>query len=479
MSLKQEALSGIIWTFTQQFGTQIISFVVSLVLARLLLPGDFGMIAVFSVLMAVGNVLIDSGLTNSLIRTAETDDTDFSTVFYFNLLVSVLSYLLIVLTAPWVSLFFHMPELTDIIRAYAVVLPIGAFSAIQRTIFTKKLDFKTQLKVQIPSLIISGISGIVFALTGFGVWSLVYMAIIQSVVSTVQFWIYSKWRPQRAFDKNKFNIHFNFGYKLALSALLDIVFQNIYTVLIGRFFNTTQLGYYNKANSMQQLPVTSLTGPLNRVTYPLFSKIQDNNDRLKEVYKKLMKMVIFIVAPLLTVLGVLGEPLFRFLFTEKWLPAVPYFQILCITGILLPIHSYNLNVLKVKGRSDLFLKLEIIKKILIVISVVISLPFGIIGLLWGKVATSVIALFINCHYSGKFLKYNLWKQMSDLLPSIFLSIIMGGGTLLLDTALLTELSDLLRLLAGGGFAIFSYIILAKLFRYEELITVKEILFRKK
>ena len=331
MSLKQEALSGIIWTFTQQFGTQIISFVVSLVLARLLLPGDFGMIAVFSVLMAVGNVLIDSGLTNSLIRTAETDDTDFSTVFYFNLLVSVLSYLLIVLTAPWVSLFFHMPELTDIIRAYAVVLPIGAFSAIQRTIFTKKLDFKTQLKVQIPSLIISGISGIVFALTGFGVWSLVYMAIIQSVVSTVQFWIYSKWRPQRAFDKNKFNIHFNFGYKLALSALLDIVFQNIYTVLIGRFFNTTQLGYYNKANSMQQLPVTSLTGPLNRVTYPLFSKIQDNNDRLKEVYKKLMKMVIFIVAPLLTVLGVLGEPLFRFLFTEKWLPAVPYFQILCIT----------------------------------------------------------------------------------------------------------------------------------------------------
>jgi len=432
MSLKQKALSSIFWTFAQQFGNQLIGFVVSLVLARILLPSDFGTIAIFSVLMGIGNVLIDSGLTNSLIRTQNIDDADLSTVFYFNFTVSILIYSIIAFTAPWVSVFFKMPELTKIIRIYTIILPISAFSAIQRTLLTKKMDFKTQLKVQIPSLVIGGASGIIFALTGFGVWSLVYMAIIQSALSSLQFWMYSRWRPKRVFDKVKFRFHFNFGYKLALSGLLDIAFQNIYTIVIGKIFSATQLGFYNKANSMQQLPVTSIIKPLNRVTYPLFSQIQNDSLRLKNVYSQLMKMVMFVITPVLMLLGVLGEPLFRFLFTEKWLPAVPYFQILCIVGILLPIHSYNLNVLNVKGRSDLFLKLEIIKKILIVIAIAITFQFGIIVMLWGRVIISFIGLIINCHYSGKYLNYSLWKQLADLLPSILLSATVGATIILFD-----------------------------------------------
>lgn len=475
MSLKQKTISGMFWTFAQQFGSQTISFAVSLILARILLPSDFGTIAVFSVLMGIGGVLINSGLTNSLIRTQNVDDSDLSTVFYFNFAVSIIVYGLIVITAPFVANFFNMPELTKIIRLYAISLPIGAFSTIQVTLLTKKMDFKTQLKVQLPSLIIGGISGIIFALTGFGVWSLVYMAIIQSVLSSLQYWLYSKWRPKKVFDKNKFKFHFNFGYKLALSGLINIIFQNIYTIIIGKLFSANQLGFYNKAHSLQQLPITSITGPLNKVTYPLFAEIQDDNERLKNVYRRLMKTVIFITAPLLTIMGVLGEPMIRFLFTEKWLPAVPYFQILCISGILYPIHVYNLNILQVKGRSDLFLKLEIIKKIAIVVVVSISFRFGIIGLLWGQVATSVFALIINCHYSGKYLNYNLWKQIKDILPSILLSVFIGVIVLFLDMKFLVSSFDIVRLSVGTSLAVLLYVLIAYIFKYPEWRYAKDIL----
>lgn len=479
MSLKQKTISGMTWTFAQQFGSQIISFMVSLILARILLPSDFGTIAAFNVLMGIGGVLINSGLTNSLIRTSNVDDTDLSTVFYFNLVVSIIIYVLILITAPLVAVFFKISELTNIIRVYAIILPVGAFSAIQGTLLTKKMDFKTQLKIQLPSLIVGGVSGIAFALTGFGVWSLVYMAIIQSVISSIQYWLYSKWRPKRVFDKNKFKFHFNFGYKLALSGLINIIFQNIYIIVIGKLFNPTQLGFYNKAHSLQQLPVTSITGPLNKVTYPLFAEIQDDDERLRSVYRRLMKTVIFITAPLLTMMGVLGEPMIRFLFTEKWLPAAPYFQILCIVGVLYPIHVYNLNILQVKGRSDLFLKLEIIKKIATIMVMTVSFRFGIIGLLWGQVAISVFSLIINCHYSGKYLNYNLWKQLRDILPMISLSATLGGILLFLDKSVWGIYSDFIRLSVGGISGLLFYIAFSYIFKFEELNNAKEILLQKK
>jgi O-antigen/teichoic acid export membrane protein len=475
MSLKEEALLGIIWSFAQQFGTQIISFIVSLVLARILMPSDFGTIAVFGVFMNIGYVLIDGGLTNSLIRTQHPDDVDFSTVFYFNLATSILVYILLVIIAPGVAVFFKMPELTRIIRIYALSLPIGAFSTVQQTLFTKKMDFKTQLKIQFPSLLIGGTTGIALAYNGFGVWSLVIMALLQTLLSSLQFWFYSPWRPKKLFDKDKFQFHFNFGYKLALSGLIDTIFQNIYTIVIGKIYTATELGYYNKANSMQQLPVSNISSALNKVTFPLFSKIQDDNTRLRHVYSLIMKMVIFIITPLLVIMGVLGIPLFRFLFTEKWLPAVPYFRILCIVGILYPIHAYNLNILKTKGRSDLFLKLEIIKKTITVLALLLTFRLGILGLLWGKVATSFIALYINCYYSGKFLNYSIWNQFKDLLPSIFLSTCMGGFLWLFDAHLMVASGDFIRLLIGTSLGLTLYISIALIFKFEELKLIKDCL----
>ncbi|WP_129594609.1 lipopolysaccharide biosynthesis protein [Seramator thermalis] len=475
MSLKEEALRGIVWSFAQQFGTQIISFIVSLVLARILMPSDFGTIAVFGVFMNIGSVLIDGGLTNSLIRTQHPDDADFSTVFYFNLVTSILVYFLLVLVAPWIAIFFNMPELSRIIRVYALSLPIGAFSSVQQTLFTKKMDFKTQLKIQLPSLLIGGITGIILAYSGFRVWSLVIMALLQTLLSSLQFWFYSGWRPKKIFDKEKFRFHFDFGYKLALSGLINAIFQNIYTIVIGKIYTAAQLGYYNKANSMQQLPVINISSALNRVTYPLFSKIQEDNIQLRHVYSQIMKMVIFIITPLIVIMGVLGIPLFRFLFTEKWLPAVPYFRILCIAGVLYPIHSYNLNILKTKGRSDLFLKLEIIKKIITVLVLLLTFRLGIIGLLWGMVVTSFIALTINCHYSGKFLHYSIWDQFKDLLPSILLSLYTGSVLWLFDAHVMTDCEDFIRLFVGTILGIIIYIGTAFIFKFKELNFIKNTL----
>src|SRR5690606_25748768 len=411
MSLRKQAVSGMIWTFSQQFGTQLISFVVGIILARLLPPSDFGTIAMFMVVIAIASSIIDGGMASSLIRTSEVDDRDLSTVFWFNIGASLVMYALIYLLAPWIAEFYEVEILQPLIRVYALVIIINSFVTVQSTRFIRDMDFKTQFKIRLPSLVIGGITGVVLALNGFGVWALVFYPIVQSIISTLQFCFYSKWRPSFVFYKEKYKYHFNYGYKLTLSDLLNTVFKNIYTVVIGKLFTPVQLGYYNRADTLKQMPVSNLSAALNSVTFPLFAKIQDNDGKLKEVYRKLMKLVIFIIAPVLCLMVVTAEPLIRFLLTEKWLPAVPYFQVLAIGGILYPIHSYNLNVLKVKGRSDLFLKLEIWKKVLIVATLLITYRFGIIGIVWGQVLNSVVAFFINTYYTGKIIHYGSWEQI--------------------------------------------------------------------
>lgn len=446
MSLRKQAISGIIWTFSQQFGTQLISFVVGIVLARILLPSDFGTIAMFGILMGIAMTFVESGMTASLIRCKEVDDSDLSTIFWFNLVVSCLAYLIIYFCAPLVAKFYEVEILTPIIRIYSIILIINALVTVQRTRFIKDMDFKTSFKIKLPSLIIGGSTGILMAYLGWGIWTLVYYPIIQTSISTIQYWFYSKWRPSFVFDKEKFKYHFNYGYKLTLSGLLDITFQNIYIVIIGKVFSPAQLGFYNRADSLKQLPVSNLSKALNQVTFPLFAKISDNDGKLKEVYQKLMRVVIFIIAPVLCLLMVVAEPLIRFLLTEKWLPAVPYFQILAIAGILYPIHSYNLNVLKVKGRTDLFLKLEVWKKVIIIITILITVNYGVIGLVWGQVFISVISFFINTYYTGKIIHYGAFQQIKDLLPTLLvggmISLIVYG----LDAYIFYQMHDILRLI---------------------------------
>lgn len=478
-SLRQKAVSSVYWTSIQQFSNQGINFVVSIILARLLLPAEFGLIGMIYIFMGIGTALINSGLGSSIIRTTNPDQRDYSTVFFFNLVGSIIIYLIMFIVAPLVAKFYDQSVLITIIRIYCLIFIINAFSTMQLIRLQKNLNFKPETKSTIVSTAISGILGIALAYRGLGVMSLVWMAVAGSIIKTLMLWIQTGWKPDWVFDKEKFKYHFGFGSRLMASGILDTVFNNIYNVLIGKYFSAQQLGFYNRADSLKQLPAGNVSAVLSKVTYPLFAELKDDAVRLKNSYRKIMKMVVFIIAPILVFMGVLGEPLFRFLFTEKWLPAVPYFQILVITGILYPIHAYNLNILQVKGRSDLFLKLEIIKKILIVVAVIAAFRFGVIGLMWAKVATSIIALYINCHYSGKFLNYGVWKQIGDLLPAILLSVFVGTIIYFVDIKLFIASADIIRILVGSTVAVLLYLTFSYLLKFQELKNIKEILLTKK
>lgn len=354
MELKKQAVRGAFWVFVEQFSSQLVVFAVNLILARLLLPEDFGTIALFNIVMNVAIVLINGGLSSSLIRAQNVDNRDLSTVFWFNIVVSFFIYCLIFISTPWISNFYNKPILTTLIRVYAIILIIDSFVTVQVVHFEKELDFKTSFKVKLPSILIGGIAGILFAWYGFGVWSLVYSAIVKNVISTFQYWFYSKWRPSFIFDKIKFRYHFAFGVRMTLSALLSVVFDNLYSIVIGKKFSSAQLGYYDRADALKQLPVNNIAATLSRVSYPLFAKISHDDQRLRNSYQEMLKLVIFAMAPIIAIMIIEATPLIRFLLTEKWLPAAPYFQILSLSGLLYPIHAYNLNILQVKGRSDLF-----------------------------------------------------------------------------------------------------------------------------
>lgn len=475
MSLRRQFVSAVIWTFSQQFGTQLINFIVGVILARILLPSDFGIIAMFGVVIAVASSLIDGGLSSSLIRTKETSHKDLSTVFWYNICAGFIIYWIIFFISPLIAAFFNLQQLTAIIRVYGIIVVIQSFSSVQNTLLVKKMDFKTIFKIQLPSLVLGGILGVTLAFNDFGIWTLVIYPIFQSFIASIQMWIYTKWKPKFIFDREKFKYHFQFGYKMTLSDLINTIFNNLYTIVIGKLFSPIQLGYYQRADSLKQLPVSNLSSALNKVTYPLFAQINQNDEKLKEVYQKIMRLVLFIISPVLGFLIVVAEPFFRILLTEKWLPAVPYFQILAIAGILYTIHAYNLNILKVKGRSDLFLKLEIWKKILIVLILFVSINFGLIGILWGQVISSICAFFINSYYTGKFLNYGSWKQIKDLLPILSLTFLCMLFIYLLDEFALKILGDFLRLSILGIIFLAFFSGMVWVFRFKEIEYIKEII----
>jgi O-antigen/teichoic acid export membrane protein len=312
-----------------------------------------------------------------------------------------------------------------IVRVYTISFIIRALVGVQTTKLTKEMRFREQMFMQIPSTIVGGCVGVFLAYIGYGVWSLVWMNLIQSFLFTVQHWIFAGWLPNFVIDKSKLKYHFHFGYKLTISGLIDTVYDNIFKVVIGKYFAATELGYYTQAQTLQMLPVGNISTALGKVTYPMFAAVKDDNIRLKNAYRKLLHQVAFWVAPMMALAIVLAKPVFLVLLTAKWLPAVPYFQILCITGVLYPFHVYNLNILNVKGRSDLFLKLEIIKKIIITIGIIVAIPYGIYGLLVFRVFNSVIAFAINTYYSGNFIDYTGGKQIKEVLPILFISFCIG------------------------------------------------------
>jgi|SRR5690554_1095756 len=421
MSLKKQAISGVKWNFLQQFSVQIINFGVQVILARLLMPEMFGLIAMIIVFISIGQTLMDSGMTSSLIRTKNPDQIDYSTVFITNLLMSIAIYGITYTLAPFIADFYNQEVLTDIVRVFALTFVIRALVAVHVAKLTKEMNFKLQMKLQIPSNIIAGIVGVSMAYQGYGVWSLVWLNLVQAIVFTVQNWLFINWRPSFVFDWKRFKHHFVFGYKLTLASLVDVIYNDVYRIVIGKFFSPAQVGFFNQAETMRIFPVQQISSVMGKVTYPMFAKI-NNDQALKAVYRTTMKLVFFVSVPVMLALILVAEEGFRFVFGEKWLPAVPYFQILALASVVRPVSVYNLNILQVKGRSDIILKVEVIKKSVGALLIVIGLPFHVMGLVISLTIFSFISLIINMHYSGKLIAYSMGEQIKD----VFHLLAIGG-----------------------------------------------------
>ncbi|MEO5990758.1 MAG: lipopolysaccharide biosynthesis protein, partial [Ferruginibacter sp.] len=359
----------------------------------------------------------------------------------------------------------------------ATVFIINAFSYVQEAFLTKNLRFKSLMLVHIPSNIIGGIASIVMAMVGFGVWSIVGMQLTSRFAYAVQIWFYSKWRPLLSFNKTKAKGLFFFGYKLMLSDIFNALYNNIFVVIIGKFFPINIVGYYQTAYTMVDAPSSTITGVLQNVTFPIFSSIQDDLAKLKAGYKRIMRLAFFIIAPVFIFAGVLAIPLFRFFFTQKWLPAVPYFQWLCIGGIFGPLIIYNLNIVNVIGRSDLFLKLEVTRKIISIIAIVIVIPYGITALLLSQALTTLFTYFLFSYVAGRFINYNFVEQLKDIFPTILLCITVGSITIFIDNSLLL-FSDIVRLLSSFFIGFVIYGLLAKYLKFPQFSEL-QILFREK
>lgn len=422
-----KTIIALLWSFLERIGQDLMQFVVTVILARLLAPAEFGMIAMLAIFMAVAQSLIDSGFGSALIQKQDAGHVDECSIFYFNILVGVIAAGLLCLVAPGIASFYDTPILVPLTRALSLNLVINAFGLIHTSLLTKHIDFKTQLKVSLLAMFFSGTLGIFMAYHGFGVWSLVAQSLSQNFFRTCLLWLFVSWRPSWAFSFRSLRTLFVFGSNLLFSGLLETVFQNIYLVIIGKFFSSADLGFYARAKGIQQLPTHNIAGSVSRVTYPVFSSRQEDKKRLKVGVRKALSFMAMVNFPIMIGLAVVAEPLVRVLLTDKWLPCVPYLQLLCAADILYPLHAINLNVLSAQGRSDLYLKLEVSKKILIVVAIAITYRWGISTMIIGQIVTSFIAYYLNSYYTSKLLDYSITQQMKDVMPLLLISCITGGA----------------------------------------------------
>ena len=406
--------------------SQGVTFLVGLVLARLLTPHEYGLIGYIMILVAVFNSIVDSGFSNALIRKKDAEETDYSTAFIFNLAVSLVLMAAMVLVAGPFSLFFKEPQLVPLVRVMSVIVVINALALIQRTRLVKSVDFKTQTKASLISSVSSGAVGLAMAFGGLGVWSLVGQQISRQFINTVCLWILNRWKPTWKFSWSSFRELFGFGWKLLVSGLIDTVWKEIYQLVIGKFYSTSTLGQYTRGKQFSDIFSSNMTSIVQRVSYPVLSSIQDERERMREGYRKIIRTTMLASFVLLFGLSAVAESLLTVLIGPRWLEAAHYLQIICFAASLYPLHAINLNMLQVQGRSDLFLKLEIVKKIIAVGPLLLGIFIGIDWMLWGSLATSIIAYFLNARYSGTLIGYPIRAQIKDILPSFGVAAVMAA-----------------------------------------------------
>lgn len=464
--------NGVIWSAIERFSVQGISFLLNIVIARLVTPGEYGLIAMLAIFMAIAQSFIDSGFGNALIQKKDRDEVDYSTVFYFNIVVSVILYGILYLCAPLIAEFYNQPELTSVTRWIGLNLILISLSIVQRTRLNIDLNFKLQAKVSLAAVIISGISGIILAYKGWGVWALVFQSLSNNLLSTIFLWIAAKWHPMLVFSINSFKRLFSFGSKLLASGLLHTIYMNLYSLVIGKFYSSSDVGFYNRASSISQYPSTNIVMIITRATYPVLCKHQDDGCWLEQYFLSYLRMTCFIVFPLMVLLAVIAKPLVLLVLTEKWLPAAELISILSLAYIWYPVMVINNQILNVKGRSDLFFKAEIIKKIVAVAILCATLPFGVTWLCWGVLIYNIFDMVVIIRFSKKVICTGYISQLRTLLPLIIITSLSGGTSLIAYTA---TGNPYVQITIATILFVIMYMTCSHLFKINELSKIKDIL----
>jgi len=472
MTLRQKTLRGLKWSFIDSFASQGIHFVIGIILARLLVPKDFGLMGMLAIFIALSQSVIDGGFSQALIRKQNCRQVDFNTVFYFNLLIGIVFYALLYFGAGLIAGFFNESQLASLARVLGLVLVINSLGLIQRTIITKEIDFKLKTKISLVASLISGGISIGMALNGFGVWSLAGKLIAHQFAATVLFWLWIKWRPTKAVSVQAFKEMFGFGSRLLVSGLIDTTYQNIYSLIIGKYFSVTDLGYFLKADEISKIPSQNLHGIISRVSYPTLSTLQDETAKLKSAYKKLIQTTMYITFILMIGLAATAQGIIRVLIGDSWLPVVPYLQLLCFVGMLYPLQALNLNMLMVKGRSDLYLRLEVIKKVLAIPTIVIGIVFGIKIMIAGMIVNSLIAYYLNSYWSGRLIGYSVKEQVADICAPLMMAT--GMGLIAFQAGRIIRGGHLIVLISQVAIGALTILVFSELVRSKPYLEIKRI-----
>lgn len=463
-SLRQRTFNGMVWSAIDRFASTGISFVFNIIIARLLMPEDYGIVAMIGIFLAICQCFIDSGFSSALIRKNDRTDSDLNTVFYFNTAIAIFTYALLFVIAPYIANFYKQPLLIKVTRLVGLNLIINALSGVHNTLLSINLNFRSKAVISLTSVLFSGIIGLLMAYNGFGVMALIFQGLASSSIRSTLFCILVKWRPKLEFSIASFREMFSFGSKLLASSLIDTIYNNIYTLVIGKVFSPAKLGNYSRADGVAAFPSSGITSVLQSVSFPVLSSIQDDEAKLIASYKKFLRLSAFIIFPLMVGMAAIAEPFIKFFLTEKWSGAILMTQILCIALMWYPIHAINLNILYVKGRSDYFLKLEIIKKILGIITLCFTIPLGLIPMCIGRIFMAIICLPINSHYTKKLINYGFYEQTKDMLHILFLSALMG---LIVYTTIQLIPFNWLKLIIGISVGTAIYTIGASLLKFPE------------
>lgn len=475
-NLKGKTKKGLYWSFFNQFANYGMQFCMGIVMARLLSPSDYGITALPAVFMSVAWMLQNGGLSDALVRKQDLHEKDLSTSFYYSFVIGVVLYLLLFFFAPIFADFYKTPVLVPLVRLTALGFLWGPLNTVQNVILKRRLDFKTPAKISVCTKAFSAVVGVVMAYKGFGLWALVASGLVSSFLGLLMNWYVVRWIPTTGWSRSSFKYLWNYGNKIMTSGLLDTLYSNITPLFIGKYYSPSQLGVYNRALGYANMPSQNVTSVIQSVTFPVLSKMQNDDEKLTINYRRMLRSTAFVIFPLMLMLSALARPLVITMVTAKWEACIILLQIICFSLMWYPVHAINLNLLVVKGRSDLFLRLEIIKKIVGVSILCITLPLGLVTFCYGNIFSSMIGLIINTYYTGKLIHVGYWKQMKDLLPIFCLSILMW---LCIHVCNYLVSNIILQIILGGAVGFFVYVGLAYLFKFKELEDVIYMLNRKK